>query len=76
MYSDGIYSLKFKFKLCFTDGNEIFDISRIVLVPNEPNYIKNFVNQEVKMVLMDFKMVKIADAYEVLASDYLIGGEN
>lgn len=63
--------VQFKFSLCFTDGTEIFEISRIILKDNK-TLDERLLNKPVKLVLFEFVLVKAGDRFELVAQDYAI----
>lgn len=66
------YSINFNYKLCFTEGKNEYKISRIFLLPEDPyDYSQYFwtsiVNQPIRLVLLNYKVVKIGDSDEIIA---------
>lgn len=67
--------VQFKFPLCFTDDKEVFKISRIILKAQKiqtTENIESLLNKPVKLILIDYVMVKAGSDFELVAVDYLI----
>lgn len=66
------YGIQFKYKLCFTDGNEVYNINRIFLYPYDPtDYSQYFwtsiVNQPIRVMMLKYLVIKFDGEYEVVA---------